>query len=212
MIALVLLLVSCAADAGGYGVAARTEAAAPAPAGKEVAIFASGCFWCSESDFEKAAGVLQVESGYIGGTVEHPRYEDVGAGRTGHTEAVRVVYDPGITSYTAMLDWYWTHVDPFDGKGQFCDRGSQYRPAIFPIDAAQRAAAESSKAAIGKRAPQPIAVTIEPTATFWVAESYHQDFYKTNPGRYSTYRAGCGRDRRIAEVNAMLAPGGAAVH
>jgi methionine-S-sulfoxide reductase len=176
------------------------QAAAPIAAGQAEAEFAMGCFWCGESDMEKVPGVITVESGYAGGKSEHPTYHQVGSGGTGHAEAVRVVYDPSKVTYEKLLDWFWHHVDPTDGGGQFCDRGSQYRPAIFPVDDAQRKAAEASKAAVATELGKPIAVGIETPGTFWVAEGYHQDFYKTNPTHYQQYRAGCGRDRRVQEV------------
>lgn len=214
LVASFFLAAACAgADAGPSttsmlpavsGAVAGTVAAAPPAPGQGVAIFASGCFWCSESDFELAPGVLSVESGYIGGKVQAPSYELVSGGGTGHVEAVRVVFDPARSGYDALLQWYWAHVDPFDGGGQFCDRGDTYRPAIFPVDDLQRAAAESSKAAMAKRAGRAIAVSVEPAATFWIAEGYHQDFHRTNPGRYKSYRFGCGRDRRIEAVRAEL--------
>jgi peptide-methionine (S)-S-oxide reductase len=177
-----------------------TQPSAPVAAGQAEAVFASGCFWCSESDFEKAPGVVSVQSGYTGGAEPNPTYEQVGGGRTGHAEAVRVVYDPAKTSYPQLLAWYWRHVDPFDGGGQFCDRGKQYRPAIFPVSAEQRKDAEASKAAVEKLLGKRVAVTIESGGPFYVAEGYHQDFYKTNPARYQSYRAGCGRDARVQAV------------
>jgi peptide-methionine (S)-S-oxide reductase len=196
MLALFLACSTPDATAGTTG----TVASAPVAAGQAEAVFASGCFWCSESDFEKFPGVVSVESGYIGGSESNPTYEQVGGGRTGHAEAVRVVYDPARVSYAQLLTWYWRHVDPFDAGGQFCDRGRQYRPAIFPRNAEQRKEAEASRAAAEKVLGRPVAVTIESAVTFWVAEAYHQDFYRTNPGRYGSYRAGCGRDARVAEV------------
>lgn len=173
-------------------------AAAEAPA---TAIFAGGCFWCVEADFEKLPGVSKAESGYIGGKVANPTYEEVSAGRTGHAEAVRVWYDPQQVTYDQLLDYFWRHVDPTVKDRQFCDVGSQYRTAIFYENDAQRAAAEASKAALEKSGRFPrIYTEIAPAGTFYVAEDYHQDYYKKNPIRYRYYRTGCGRDARVAEV------------
>jgi peptide-methionine (S)-S-oxide reductase len=202
------LLLACSDGQAGSGRAAEEErrpAAAPVPEGKAEAIFAAGCFWCSESDFEKVAGVISVESGYAGGHVAGATYEEVGAGGTGHTEAIRVIYDPGRVSYEILLNWYWRHVDFTDGKGQFCDRGSQYRPAILPVNAEQRAQAEKSRAELEQRlGRQKVGVTIEEPGTFWVAEDYHQDFYKKSPTRYAYYRRACGRDERVESLQPLL--------
>jgi peptide-methionine (S)-S-oxide reductase len=172
--------------------------AADAPAS---AIFAGGCFWCVEADFEKVPGVTRAESGYVGGKVPNPTYEQVSAGGTGHAEAVRVWYDPQKVTYEQLLDFFWHHVDPTVKDRQFCDVGSQYRTAIFYESDAQRAAAEASKAALekGKRFAR-IYTEIAPAGTFYLAEEYHQDYYKKNPIRYRYYRSGCGRDARVAEV------------
>ena len=187
-----------------YGVAlAQTPAAngKTAAAGKQTAIFASGCFWCTESDFEKVPGVLEAESGYIGGRVPNPTYEQVSDGSTGHTEAVRVFYDPAKVNYQQLLDVYWRNVDPTVKDQQFCDVGSQYRSAIFYEGDDQKRAALSSKAALEKsgRFPQ-IYTEVAPASTFYPAEIYHQDYYKKNPIRYKYYRNGCGRDARLAEL------------
>ena len=174
------------------------SAAAEPPA---TAIFAGGCFWCSEADFEKLPGVVNAESGYIGGKVQNPTYEEVSAGRTGHAEAVRVWYDPQQVTYQQLLDFFWRHIDPTVKDRQFCDVGSQYRSAIFYENDAQRAAAEASKAALEKGGRFPhIYTEIAPAGTFYLAEDYHQDYYKKNPIRYRYYRTGCGRDARVAEV------------
>jgi peptide-methionine (S)-S-oxide reductase len=174
----------------------------PAPAGRAVAIFAGGCFWCMEPPFDAQDGVLATISGYTGGSVEAPSYEQVSAGETGHFEAVEVVYDPARVSYARLLELFWRNVDPIDGGGQFCDRGPQYRSAIFVRDDAQRAAAEASRRELeaSGRLPAPIATEILPAARFWPAEEYHQDFYLRNPLRYRYYRHGCGRDRRLEVV------------
>ncbi len=173
-------------------------AAAEAPA---TAIFAGGCFWCVEADFEKLPGVTKAESGYIGGKVANPTYEEVSAGRTGHAEAVRVWYDPQQVTYDQLLDFFWHHVDPTVKDRQFCDVGSQYRTAIFYENDAQRAAAEASKAVLEKSGRFPrIYTEIAPAGTFYLAEDYHQDYYQKNPIRYRYYRTSCGRDARVAEV------------
>ena len=164
------------------------------------AIFAGGCFWCEEASFEGQPGVIAVVSGYAGGSVKNPTYHQVGEGSTGHAESVKVTFDPTKTSYTKLLDVYWHNVDPFSGDGQFCDRGDQYRPAIFVLDAAQKAVAEASKRAVEKQLGKPVAVEVTLVTEFWPAEDYHQDFYKKNPSRYHSYRLGCGRDKRLKEV------------
>jgi len=173
-----------------------------APDQTNVAIFASGCFWCTESDFDKVPGVIDTTSGYTGGRTPHPDYESVSTGRTGHVESLRVTYDPSKVTYQHLLSWYWRHVDPVDDGGQFCDRGSQYRPVIFVLNAEQRRLAEESKEQLAKSGvlDRPIAVKIEDAGTFTPAEEYHQDFYKKNPLRYRYYRFGCGRDQRVEQI------------
>lgn len=169
---------------------------------KAVATFAGGCFWCMEVPFEKLAGVDSVTSGFTGGQTKNPTYEEVSAGGTGHAESVQIVYDPAKLSYEKLLDVFWHNIDPLTANAQFCDHGTQYRSAIFFHDEAQRAAAEASKAAIeaSGRFKQKIVTQIVAASTFYPAEEYHQDFYKKNPIRYTTYRAGCGRDRRLEEL------------
>jgi peptide-methionine (S)-S-oxide reductase len=194
-----------AALAVGFGIATAMAAGkqsplTPLPAGLAEATFASGCFWCGEKDFEAVPGVVEVISGYTGGSTPNPTYEDVGSQSTGHYEAIRVRFDPAKVSYDALLDYYWHHVDYTDGGGQFCDRGPSYRPAIFFHDDAQRAAAEASKAKLANEKKVPIAVAILPAAVFTPAEDYHQDYYKKNPIRYKFYRTGCGRDARIQQL------------
>lgn len=178
-----------------------TPATAQDQTALEEAVFASGCFWCTESDFDKVDGVVETTSGYIGGTVEDPTYEQVSAGGTGHVEALRVRYDPTKVTYAELLRTYWPNVDPVDGDGQFCDRGSQYRPALFPRTDDQERLARASKEAAAKALGREIAVSIEPQAgPFWPAEDYHQNYYKKNPVRYGFYRYSCGRDARLGEV------------
>jgi len=161
------------------------------------AVFAGGCFWCTESDFEKLDGVIAVVSGYTGGRVANPTYKQVSAGGTGHVEAVKVTYDPDRISYEALLEHFWRHVDPTDAGGQFVDRGDQYRSAIFYANEAERKAAEASKKALAASGQfdRPIVTDILPLESFYEAEDYHQDYYKKNPLRYKWYRSGSGRDR-----------------
>ena len=185
-------------------VACSTSAQNVAPASESgeraVAVFAGGCFWCTESDFDKVPGVLSTTSGYIGGRVENPTYEQVSGGGTGHIEAVQVVYDPRRVSYPALVDHFFRTIDPLDGGGQFCDRGSQYRSAIFVADEQQRRIAEETRMKLAQALPKPIATDILPAARFYPAEDYHQDYYKKNPVRYRFYRLNCGRDSRLKKV------------
>ena len=168
----------------------------------ETAIFAGGCFWCMEPPFEKLDGVLSVISGYTGGDVENPTYQEVSAGGTGHAEAVKIVYDPQKVSYEDLLEVFWMNIDPTDGEGQFVDRGSQYRSAIFYLDEEQKRLAEASKERLEKsdRFDQPVVTEIAPASTFYQAEEYHQDYYKENPIRYKFYRFRSGRDQFLDEV------------
>lgn len=169
------------------------------PAGHEVAILAGGCFWCMESDFEPIAGVKAVVSGYIGGNVDRPTYRQVSSRTTGHAEAVWVLYDPNVITYAQVLDEFWVRIDPTTDDRQFCDVGDEYRPEIFYLDEEQKKIAEKSKEDVKKAKPfsAPIVVDITKADRFWTAEKYHQDFYKTTPGRYYSYREGCGRDARL---------------
>jgi len=168
----------------------------------EVATFAMGCFWCGETQFESQPGVLSVISGYTGGRQEHPTYEQVSDGGTGHYESVQVTFDPSRTSYAKLLDLFWHGIDPTQDDGQFCDRGSQYRSVVFVADEKQRKLAEDSLHAIEASGVlhAPIVTQILPATRFWPAEDYHQDFWKKDPVRYRTYRLGCGRDRRLVEL------------
>ena len=178
------------------------SSAEPAPEGAVRATFAGGCFWCMEPPFDKIPGVVSTTSGYAGGSVVNPSYEQVSAGVTGHTEVVQVVFDPEKVSYEKLLGVFWANIDPFDGGGQFCDRGSQYRTAIFYADDAQKRAAQASKDAIETSAKLPgrIVTEITPLDAFYPAENYHQDYYKKNVRHYQRYRRGCGRDRRLQEL------------
>jgi peptide-methionine (S)-S-oxide reductase len=167
----------------------------------QTAIFAGGCFWCIESDFEKLPGVLSVESGYTGVHVANPEYEQVSGGKTGHIESVRVTYDAAKISYSALLGFFWRHIDPTVQNQQFCDKGNQYRSAIFYANDEQRKVIEKSKADILQSgAITNIYTDILPEKTFYVAEDYHQDYYKKNPLRYKYYRSRCGRDERLEEI------------
>ena len=193
----VLLLALVALGAGPAG--ADEKPALPKTA---FTVFAGGCFWCMEPPFDALDGVLATTSGYTGGRVENPSYQQVSEGGTGHREAVRVEYDPARVSYPKLLDVFWHNVDPLDGGGQFCDRGPQYASAIFAADAEQRRLAEASKRALeqSKRFDQPIATEILDAGPFYPAEDYHQDYARENPLRYRYYRSRCGRDARLEAV------------
>jgi len=168
----------------------------------ERAIFAGGCFWCMESPFEKIEGVKEVISGYTGGRKENPTYEEVSSGTTGHLEAVEVVYDPSKVSYERLLDMFWMQIDPTDLNGQFVDRGSQYRSAIFYLSVEQKRLAEKSKEELQKsgKFKRPVVTEILPASTFYRAEEYHQDYYKKNPIRYKFYRFNSGRDQFLKKA------------
>ena len=174
--------------------------AGPAHAAVEEAVLAGGCFWCLEHDLEKLPGVLDAESGYSGGSLRNPTYRQVSAGGTGHQEAVRVRFDPSKISYPTLLRAYWRNVDALDGGGQFCDRGSSYRPVIFTNGKEQQQQAKASLQAAAKELKQPassIRVQIKPLERFWPAEGYHQDYAELNSVKYRYYRWACGRDRRL---------------
>jgi peptide-methionine (S)-S-oxide reductase len=164
------------------------------------ATFAGGCFWCVEADFDKVPGVISTTSGYIGGRTANPSYEEVVRGGTGHAEAVEIVYDPAKVSYDKLLDVFWRNIDPLVKDRQFCDRGDQYRTAIFYHGDAQKQAAEASKKTVEARFKQPIETQIVSAGTFTKAEDYHQDYYLKNPVRYKFYRFNCGRDARLEEL------------
>jgi peptide-methionine (S)-S-oxide reductase len=168
----------------------------------EIATFAGGCFWCVESDFDGAPGVVKTISGYTGGLLKDPTYNQVSAGGTGHIEAVEIHFDPTRTSYEKLLDVLWHSVDPTDAGGQFCDRGQVYGTAIFAHSPEQKRIAEASKKKLMEMAglKQPIVTPIRDATPFYPAETYHQDYYKKNPLRYKVYRYGCGRDARLREL------------
>lgn len=185
---------------GSWNLQSASLAAADATSGK--AYFAGGCFWCMEEVFEKVEGVLSATSGYMGGAVSNPTYEEVSAGRTGHTESVEVVYDQAKVNYQKLLDAYWRNVDPITPNAQFCDHGSQYRSAIFFRTDEEKRASEISKQAIeqSRRFKEPIVTQIVMAQQFYPAEEYHQDFYKKNPIRYKLYKYNCGRAQRLEEL------------
>ena len=186
--------------------AVAVHAAAPANTAK--ATFAGGCFWCMGPPFEALDGVVSVTSGYTGGAKDRPTYEEVSAGGTGHAEAVEIAYDPAKVSYQKLLDVFWHNVDPTTPDRQFCDKGRQYRTAIFYHDDTQKRLAEESKAALERagKLPGPIVTEIVSAGPFWPAEEYHQDYYKKNPVRYRYYRYGCGRAARLRELWGDAAP------
>ena len=164
------------------------------------AVFAGGCFWCTESDFDHIPGVVSTTSGYAGGRVANPTYEQVSAGGTGHIESVKVVYDPARVSYRTLVARFFRTVDPLDSGGQFCDRGDQYRTAIFVAGPAERQIAEATKARAAALLKKPVATLILPAARFYPAEGYHQDYYRKNPVKYKYYRWRCGREARLERV------------
>ena len=173
---------------------------APRAQEERIATFAGGCFWCVESDFDKVPGVIETISGYTGGILPNPTYEQVTAGGTGHREAVQIVYDPSRVSYAELLTAFWHSVDPTDGGGQFCDRGQSYQTAIFVADEDERRLAETSKQAAEASLGKAIVTPIEAASPFFPAEDYHQDYYEKSPLRYRYYRYACGRDRRVEEL------------
>ncbi len=166
------------------------------------AIFAGGCFWCMEKPFDGLPGVTATTSGYTGGTLAGPTYEQVSSGNTGHIEAVRIDYDPSLVSYSTLVDVFWRNVDPLDARGQFCDKGYQYTSAIFHGSEEEKRVAESSKRALEEsgKFQAPIVTRILPATEFYDAEEYHQDYYEKNPIRYRYYRHGCGRDARLEQL------------
>ena len=183
--------------------AASPAAATPVGAGRTShAYFAGGCFWCLETAYEGVKGVKSVVSGYAGGREKRPTYEQVSNGLTGHYESVDIAYDPAQISYEKLLDILWHNIDPTQGDGQFCDRGKQYRSAIFYRDSTQERMARESKRRIEASGvlKAPIVTAIVPAGPFWPAEEYHQDFWMKDPERYHSYREGCGRDRRLDQI------------
>jgi peptide-methionine (S)-S-oxide reductase len=176
---------------------------APVQAAVEEAVLAGGCFWCLEHDLEKLPGVLSVESGYSGGSLRNPTYRQVSGGGTGHQEVVEVRFDTARISYPTLLRAYWRNVDALDGGGQFCDRGSSYRPVIFTRGDTQKQQAEASLKAAARELGKPVSairVQIKPLSRFWPAEGYHQDYAERNSVKYNYYRWACGRDRRLDQL------------
>ena len=208
--ALLATLAGAAVAAGpAPGAAGAASAAMPAPttapkaAGTTArAIFGGGCFWCVEADFDKVEGVISTTSGYSGGTLANPTYEQVSAKLTGHAEVVEVVFDPARVSYAKLVEYFWRSIDPTTKDRQFCDAGSPYRSAIYTLDDAQLKTALASRAALEKSKPfkDPVVTEIVPAGAFYPAEAYHQDYYKKNPVRYQYYRSGCGRDARLKQL------------
>lgn len=207
-----------ALSALALALAAALSAPAPARAAEAVAVLAGGCFWCVEADFESVPGVIEAVSGYTGGAEPEPTYEAVSRGRTGHLEAVRIRYDPARISYAQILHLFFRSVDPTDAGGQFCDRGAQYRTAVFVADAAERAAAEAAKAEAARALGLPVVTEIRAAGAFWPAEDYHQDYHRSDaviltrfgPRKkavaYKLYREACGRDARVRALWGAQAP------
>ncbi|KAB2936785.1 MAG: peptide-methionine (S)-S-oxide reductase MsrA [Rhodocyclaceae bacterium] len=182
----------------GGSALAQAPASSPPTA---TAVFAGGCFWCLQADFDKLPGVTATEVGYTGGRTADPSYEQVSEGYSGHFEAVRVSYDPSRLAYGQLLDYFWRHIDPTNADGQFCDSGTPYRSAIFPLDETQRRAADSARDVLEKSGQVgPVFTLVIPAGPFYRAEEYHQNYYKNNPIRYGFYRALCGRDKRVKEI------------
>jgi peptide-methionine (S)-S-oxide reductase len=211
LLAVLALLVAACAGSPPLNAAPDSEPAAkmapaegnPAAATqgeRGVAVFAGGCFWCVESAYDDLDGVYSAVSGYTGGKKANPGYYEVAGGKTRHAEAVRVVYDPAKLSYAKLIDVFWKNVDPFQRDGQFCDHGPQYRSEVYVADPVQRALAEKTRADVAKRFGREVVTKVSDASIFWPAEEYHQDFHRKSPVRYLSYRMGCGRDRRLAEL------------
>jgi peptide-methionine (S)-S-oxide reductase len=177
-----------------------------AVAENSIAVFAGGCFWCMEKPYDKLDGVISTISGYTGGHTENPTYKQTSTGTTGHYEALQVEYDASKVSYEKLLDVFWKNIDPFDERGQFCDKGPQYRAAIFTNDNKEKELATKSKQALQEKLNGKASIVTEilPAKQFYAAEDYHQDYYKKNPVRYRYYRYGCGRDKRLEQVQKII--------
>ena len=180
----------------------------PLFAATDSVIFAGGCFWCMEPPFDKLDGVVRTTSGYSGGHTENPTYKSTSSGTTGHYEVVEIEYDPAKVSYEKLLDVFWKNIDPFDDKGQFCDKGPQYRAAIFTKNDEEKKLAIKSKDALQKKIGNKATIVTEvlPAKKFYAAEDYHQNYYQKNPLRYKYYRYGCGRDNRLKQVEKIVNP------
>jgi len=171
------------------------EAAAP-----QTAVFAGGCFWCMEAEFDQKEGVIAVQSGFMGGTAATATYRDVATGKTGHIEVVEIKFDPAVAAYEDLLKIFWENVDPTDAEGQFCDKGSQYAAGIFYFGDGQKAAAEKSLQAAERKLGRTVAAFIRPARVFYPADAYHQEYYKKNALQYALYKKGCGREKRLKEI------------
>lgn len=197
MRALIAFFLGCLLSAGLIAAPAQADTNSKTA----TAIFAGGCFWCMESDFDKVPGVVKTVSGYTGGALKNPSYEQVSNGGTSHYESVEVIYNPSRVSYQQLLDVFWHHIDPTDAGGQFCDRGDQYRAVIFYSNNEQKKLALASKKKLEQSGKfEQVATQVLPASTFYPAEDYHQDYYKKNPVRYKYYRYRCGRDQRVEQV------------
>lgn len=183
-----------------YFAAITAIAALPLLAKAATAIFAGGCFWCTQSDFDKLKGVTKTIVGYDGGTRKNPSYELVSSGNTRYVESIKVLYNPRVISYSQLLHYFWRHIDPTVKDQQFCDHGPQYRSAIFYLNAEQKAMAEASKQTVARKLGKTVYTEITPSTRFYPAEKYHQDYYKKNPIRYNFYRWNCGRDQRLEKI------------
>lgn len=196
------LVVLCAG--GGYIKSVMADSITPSESSSTAtAVVAGGCFWCVESDFEKMPGVVSTLSGYTGGTIENPTYQnyhDTGRGIVPHIEAVKVIYDPTKTGYEDLLRYFVRHIDPLDGGGQFCDRGPAYRPVVFVQNEKEGAAAKAIMSETEQVLKKPVAVEILNAGVFWPAEEYHQKYHQKNPARYKFYRWNCNRDQRVNEI------------
>ena len=188
--------------------AAHAQTAPKTDSSTTTATFAGGCFWCVEEAFEKVPGVTAVVSGFIGGTTANPSYEQVMRKNTGHAEAVQVIYDPSKVTYQQLVDWFWRNIDPVDAAGQFCDKGNPYRSGIFYHSAEQKKVADASKQTLqaSGQFKQPIATEITAAGPFYLAEDYHQDYYKKNANRYQFYKHGCGRVQRLEQIWGKATP------
>ena len=196
-----VMLAACGNSTAQIEAVDNTQVLAESSGATESAIFAGGCFWCVESDFEKVPGVIEAVSGYTGGETTNPTYKQVSYSETGHYEAVKVTYDPAQVSYEELVDFFWTTVDPTDPSGQFCDKGSSYRTAVFATPEQLETAKESLEdVKATKTFSDPIVTPVLKAQTFYDAEDYHQDYYKKNKLKYSYYRNGCGRDARVKEL------------
>jgi len=188
-----ILLAACLLAAATLGASAQDKTAK--------AIFAGGCFWCVEADFDKVAGVISTTSGYLNGKTKNPTYKEVSGGGSGHVEAVEIVYDPAKVTYAKLLDVFWRNIDPLVKDRQFCDSGDMYRTGIYFLDDEQKKLAEETKKAVqAKFAPRAVYTEIVKADTFYKAEEYHQDYYKKNEARYNFYRWNCGRDQRLEQL------------